>query len=167
MKRIIFSALVALTAFGGVASADRGHGNPRHAQGGVTVTPSSRGQWNRGYDNRARTYNRGYTRGYNRGYVSRPAYRYVRRPIYVRRPVIRYHYYNYYQRPAVLVENYSSMPGYYWVAGQWNWDGYEWIWTPGYYAPDPNAQGYYSNSYSNGYYEQNPSYDPNYNYDSY
>jgi len=124
------------------------------------VTPS-RGHWEQRGNWQPRTYNRGYTRGYNQGYVSRPVYRYVRRPIYVQRPVIRYHYYNYYQRPAVIIENYSTIPGYYWVGGQWNWDGYEWIWTPGYYAPDPNAQGYYSDTYGNGYYE-NPSYDSRY-----
>ena len=22
------------------------------------------------------------------------------------------------------------MNGYYWVAGQWQWSGYEWIWQP-------------------------------------
>ena len=63
----------------------------------------------------------------------------------------------------MVVENYNSMPGYYWVAGAWSWNGYEWIWTAGHYEPDQNAQGYYSDSLSNGYYE-NPSYDPNYGY---
>ncbi|HEX5060757.1 MAG TPA: hypothetical protein VFV99_15420 [Kofleriaceae bacterium] len=149
MKRIILSALVALTAFGGVASADRGRG-VRHSQGGVSVT-HSRGRY---------VQPRGHVT-YNRGYVARPSYRYVRRPIYVQRPRIAYHYYNYYQRPALLVENYAAVPGYYWVAGQWNWDGYEWIWTPGHYEPDPNAAGYYSNTYSSGYYA-NPYYDSGY-----
>ena len=54
------------------------------------------------------------------------------------RPIIREHYYNYYRRPAIFVENYSAMDGYFWVAGQWAWDGYEWQWTPGHYEPDPN-----------------------------
>src|SRR5262245_28524820 len=132
MKRIILSALVALTAFGGVASADRGHGGVRHSQGGVSVT-HSHGR-----------YVQPRHVAYNRGYVSRPSYRYVRRPIYVQRPHIAFHYRNYYQRPVVLAENFAAMPGYYWVAGQWNWNGYEWLWTPGHYEPDPNAAGYYS-----------------------
>jgi hypothetical protein len=162
MKRIILSALVALTAFGGVASADRWR-DTRRAPGGVTV--ESRGRWDRGHWDRG---NRGRWQqrqryNHNRGYVMRPQYRYryVRRPIYVQRPVIAYRYYNYYQRPTVLVENYSTMPGYIWVAGRWNWNGYEWIWQPGHYQPDPNAVGYYSDTHGQGYYD-NPSYDPNY-----
>jgi hypothetical protein len=163
MKRIILSALVALTALGGVASADRWHGqSTRHAQGGVVVTPSHR-HYQQGrvyYQQRPRvTYNRGY-------YVSRPTYRYVRRPIYVQRPVIQYRYYNYAQRPTVIAENYQSMPGYYWVAGHWDWNGYEWIWNAGHYEPDPNAQGYYSNSYDSQYYSENPYYDSSSYYDS-
>jgi hypothetical protein len=74
---------------------------------------------------------------------------YARRPIYVHRPIIREHYYDYYRRPALIVENYSSMPGYYWVAGSWTWNGYEWIWQPGHYEPDPNYVdgGYYDSGY--------------------
>ena len=166
MKRIIIGALVALTALGGVASADRGWRgrDVRHSQGGVTVAPSrgyynQRPAYNRGHN---RSYDRGHNRSYNRGYyVQRPTYRYVRRPIYVQRPVIRYRYVNYYQQPQVLVENYPARAGYYWVAGKWIWTGYEWSWQAGYYAPDPNATDYYSNTQSSEYYE-NPSYDPNY-----
>jgi hypothetical protein len=161
MKRIILSALVALTAFGGVASADRWRGDrTRHAPGGVTV--ESRGRWDRGDSNRGRWQHRPrYTRNHN--YVVRPQvrYRYVRRPIYVQRPVIQYRYYNYDQRPAMINESYSAMSGYVWVAGQWKWTGYEWSWQPGHYEPDPNAAGYYSDSQAQGYYE-NPTYDPNY-----
>ena len=65
-------------------------------------------------------------------------YRVVRRPIFVSRPIIRDHYYNYYRRPALIVESYGAMPGYYWVAGHWYWNGYEWLWQPGHYEPDPN-----------------------------
>jgi hypothetical protein len=70
--------------------------------------------------------------------------RFERRPIYVSRPVIRERYYDYYRRPAVIVENYNPRAGYYWVAGGWTWDGYEWIWQAGHYQPDPNYvdQGY-------------------------
>ena len=91
----------------------------------------------------------GYYRG-GGGYVSRPVYRgggyvasrgyyggygYARRPIYMRAPVIREHYYNYYRRPTLVVENYAAMDGYVWVRGQWTWNGYEWIWAPGHYQP--------------------------------
>lgn len=41
------------------------------------------------------------------------------------------------RRPAVIVESYPAMAGYVWVAGQWTWSGYEWIWMPGHYEPDP------------------------------
>jgi hypothetical protein len=135
---------------------------PRHAQGGVVVRPS-RGH----YQQPRRVYQQPRHYTYNRGYyVARPTYRYVRRPIYVQRPVVQYRYYNYAQRPALIVENYRSMPGYYWVAGQWSWNGYEWIWTPGHYEPDPNASGYYSNQYDSQYYSENPYYDSSYQYDS-
>jgi len=159
MKRIILSALVALTAFGGVASADRWRGDTRHAPGGVTVSPS------RGYYQQGPRYTRERPRHYNRGYTARPMYRYryMRRPIYVQRPVVQYRYHDYYQRPAVLAENYNAMPGYYWVAGQWSWNGYEWTWQAGHYEPDPNAQGYYSNTAGSSYCD-NPQYDSSYNY---
>jgi len=63
----------------------------------------------------------------------------------VSRPIIRERYYNYYRRPALIVENYNTQPGYFWVAGAWTWDGAEWIWQAGHYQPDPNyvEQGYY------------------------
>jgi hypothetical protein len=67
-----------------------------------------------------------------------------RRPIYVSRPVIRERYYNQYRRPALIVESYNPMAGYFWVAGGWSWTGYEWTWQPGHYQPDPN---YYDGSY--------------------
>ncbi len=147
MKRIIISALVALTAFGGVAAADSHRGrSTHHAQGGVTVSPSrghsSQRSYPRGRYQQAPRYN--YRRVDRGRYVSRPHAHVVRRPIYVQRPIIRHRYFNYYQRPALIVENYAPMAGYYWVAGQWNWNGYEWIWTPGHYEPDPN---YYDYSY--------------------
>ncbi len=65
-------------------------------------------------------------------------YRVVRHPIFVSRPIIRGHYYNHYRRPSLIVESYGAMPGYYWVAGQWSWNGYEWLWEPGHYQPDPS-----------------------------
>jgi hypothetical protein len=143
MKRIIL-AIAAVALAGGVASADRWHGGrggERHyehsyREGGVRVTPSYRGN----YRYARPVYNGGYYR-----------YNYVRRPIYVERPVIRTHYYDVRYRPQILVENYPVRDGYYWVAGQWNWNGYEWIWTPGHYEPDPNY-GYDSGYYYDGSY---------------
>ena len=64
----------------------------------------------------------------NRGYG-------YRRPIYVNRPVIRERYYSYRHRPAVIVEDYGPRSGYVWVRGHWAWNGYEWMWSPGYYNP--------------------------------
>jgi len=93
---------------------------------------------------------RGEYRGGGRVIVhERPGYRYInRRPIYVSRPIIRERYFNYYRRPALIVENYNAMPGYYWVAGGWVWNGAEWIWQPGHYQPDPN---YVDQGYDDGY----------------
>ena len=87
----------------------------------------------------------------------------VRRPIYVQRPVIRYRYYNYYQRPQVIVENYPARAGYYWVAGQWTWSGYEWTWQPGHYEPDQSYN--YNYDYNAGASVDVNYQTPNYNYD--
>jgi hypothetical protein len=177
MKRIILSALVALTALGGVAAADR-RPDVRDQRGGVYVNESrpryQHRPYNQGRYQQGRYQQGRYQQGvryqqrphysYSSRYVYRPTYRYVRRPIFVQRPRIAVRYYNYYQPPQLLVENYAAMPGYFWVAGQWSWNGYEWIWTPGHYEPDPNYSGFYSNSYDPQYYQQNPSYDPNYVY---
>lgn len=134
MKRIIL-AIAAVAMAGGVASADRWHGNHgnhgnnhrgavvhSHREGGVRVTPTYRGHYTRPV--------------YNSGYRYRASY--ARRPIYVQRPVIRTHYYDVRYRPQIIVENYPARDGYYWVAGQWNWSGYEWLWTPGHYEPIVN-----------------------------
>ena len=157
MRRIIIFTLLALTAFGGVASADRSR-NRDHRSGGIHVQDSryrhDRSRYERPrhdrprYDNRQRYQQRPRV-------VVRPNYRQnyrhvVRKPIYVQRPVIKYRYYNYYQRPAIIVENHPPMDGYYWVPGQWSWNGYEWIWMPGHYEPDPSYQ--YPYSYDSGYY---------------
>src|SRR5215470_17032234 len=49
-------------------------------------------------------------------------------------PVIRAHYYNYYRRPALIVETFEPVPGYAWIHGDWRWSGAEWLWVPGYWA---------------------------------
>lgn len=91
-----------------------------------------------------------------------------RRPIYVSngyyqfdngyryryaRPVIHRRYFNYRVRPQIIVENYQPVAGYVWIPGQWQWNGYEWIWSAGYYQIDP---AYSDSGYSD------PGYDPAY-----
>lgn len=165
MKKLIPLTALALGLTGGVALADRDHGNSRGAtvehrgnsNHGTTVVRDhgNRGNWNHGStvvvrDHGNRNWNGGnrvivngrYGHGYGNGYGH--GYGYSRRPIYVSRPIIRERYYNYYRRPALIVENYNAQPGYFWVAGAWTWSGAEWIWQPGHYQPDPNYvdQGY-------------------------
>ena len=83
------------------------------------------------------------------------------------RRLVRFRYYDHYQQPAVLAENYAPMTGYYWVAGQWSWSGYEWTWTAGHYEPDPNYQEpQYDYNYSvNAGYDYNS--DPSCDHDRY
>ena len=160
MKKIIITAL-ALMMFGGVASADRwrgGRDTSRHSGG--TVVRDHRGH--DGY----RGHNGGY-RGDNRVVVRDRGYRgsrvrYDRRPVYVNnghfrfgngisrvyhRPVIRHRYYDYRVRPQIIVQNFDPVPGYIWVQGSWNWNGYEWLWTDGYWAVDTNYQDTYYDNY--------------------
>jgi hypothetical protein len=157
MRRILTFALLALTMAGGVAGADshrhRDSGT-RYQRGGVSVQRSYPRQstWRQGY-------RQNYRPAYNSRVVVQPRVHVVRHPIYVQRPVIRYRYYNYHQRPAILVENQQPMAGYIWVTGQWQWSGYEWIWQPGHYQPDPAYDSY--NGYQNGY-DTSPTYDGSY-----
>jgi hypothetical protein len=167
MKKVLGLSLLTLALVGGVASADHGRGRGRWGgsraavswRGGVVVQSTAP---------RVVVQPR---------VVVRP--RVVRRPIYVQRPAVTVRYYNYDSRPAMLSENYSAMPGYYWVNGQWNWNGYEWNWTAGHYEPDPSyvepQQGYYQ-SYDDGcdhsqpqqgYYDNSGYYDQNYQYSGY
>ena len=163
MKRIIL-AIACLGLAGGVASADRFHGSRggSHGGGSVTVRDHRGGcEWRGAREGGVRgnvgvrggyhgTYNHG---SYNYGHYNRPVYTsgyrhtYVRRPIYVSRPIIRQRYYDYRYRPQLIVENYPARDGYFWVAGQWTWNGYEWLWQPGHYEPDPNYTGYYYDGY--------------------
>ena len=136
MLKFLLTALV-LGLTGGVALADRGGGHDRHGHE-YRGAPHGRAAVREHRDWRGRGAVRE-RHGWNGG---RPGYRkdhhhFVRRPIYVSRPVIRHRYYNYYQRPALIVENYGARPGYFWVTGRWTWDGFEWIWQPGHYEPDP------------------------------
>ncbi|HEY0476742.1 MAG TPA: hypothetical protein VGD37_04415 [Kofleriaceae bacterium] len=129
----------------------RDHRNFDRGNVNVVVRGGDRG-WHGGgrvvVDNR-----RGYSRPYysDRGYSNRGYYNQVaRRPIFVSRPIIRDHYYDYYRRPSLIIENYNTMPGYYWVPGTWTWSGYEWMWQPGHYQPDAN---YVDPAYDSGYYD--------------
>jgi len=150
LKALSLSALV-LGLSGGVALADHGRGGD-HRGASVEHRPAPQSrvvirdhhEWHGGGGNVVRDH-----RDWNGGgrVIVRNEARYHRvdrRPIYISRPVIRERYYNYYRRPAVIVENYNTMPGYYWVAGGWAWNGYEWVWQAGHYEPDPSYvdQGY-------------------------
>lgn len=113
----------------------------RDVRGGAVIRGG--GEWHRGNvvrDGGWRGVRDGGWRGGSRVIVhNRPYYHnVVRRPIFVSRPIIRDHYYNYYRRPSLIVENYAPMPGYFWVAGHWYWSGAEWLWEPGHFQPDPN-----------------------------
>lgn len=161
MRRIIFTVL-ALTLFAGVASADRSwrRGRDTSQHSGGTVVRDHR------YREPVRV-DRGYRYRDNNRSNYRDNYRRVdRRPVYVNngrfvfhggitraynRPVFRHRYYDYRYRPQIVVENYDPVPGYIWIQGSWSWNGYEWVWSAGYYSPDPN---YYDNGYGyDGYYQ--------------
>jgi hypothetical protein len=160
MKIITMSALI-LALSSGAAFADRhGHGGGGggggwHGGGGVAVHGGGGGGWHGGggggvavrehrgggggwgggvavhsYDRGGYHYNTGYRGGYYGGGWG------VRRPVYVNRPYIRERYFDYRIRPRIIVENYAPMAGYYWVPGEWQWNGYEWLWQPGHYEPD-------------------------------
>jgi hypothetical protein len=167
MRKVFIAVLLCIVGTAGTASADRYRRDNRdrviirdNRNNNRVVTRDHR------YDNRTvvRTQPR----------YERP--RYVRRPVYVsnnqytfhdgrtfhyRRPVINYRYTNYRVRPTILVENYNNVPGYVWVAGNWNWNGYEWIWVSGHYEVDNSyvEPSYYQSGYQGGYYD-NSSYDP-------
>lgn len=147
----------------GVAFADRdrgwrGHRDSSRHSGGTVVRDHR-------YREPVRVDRRDY-RDYRRG--DRHNYRrYDRRPVYVNngrfvfhggvsrhytRPVIRQRYYDYRYRPQVIIQNYDPVPGYIWIQGNWNWNGYEWIWVPGRYEID-QTYNYNNDYYNDGYTE--------------
>jgi hypothetical protein len=156
MKKLLPLTVLALGLSSGVALADRrvehrgatehraaphstvvvrDHGNFRGGNFHNNAIVVRNGGWDRGRGNYGRgNYGRGYYGGGARLVVNRPGF--GRRPIFVSRPVIREHYFNYYRRPSILIENYGPRAGYFWVGGAWDWNGGEWIWTPGHYQPD-------------------------------
>ena len=162
--RIILYSLTALAISGGVASADRVHTQPNHTGSHGPVVRDHRGGGERGggggdrpTDNRrgggeTRDHrgegrdrqvapvrggeHRGYDRGYDRDRGNDRGRGADRDRGYERaRPVARERYVDYRVRPQVIVENYEDQAGYVWVAGDWQWNGAEWIWAAGHYAP--------------------------------
>jgi len=141
MRRIIVFTLLALTLTGGAAFADH------YRRGG-----SYRGDYRADYRGDYRAGGGVTIRNPNdRVWTDRSRQRVYRRPIYVNngyyefrngsryryaRPVIHRRYYDYRVRPQVIVENYETVPGYIWVQGNWQWNGYEWIWASGHYDVD-------------------------------
>jgi hypothetical protein len=168
MHKVLPLTVLALGLSAGAAFADRGHDHRGdshrssvtvrdhggrsnvvirdHGGGRGNVVVRDHGGYRGGYRNNTVVVrdHGGYYRGGSRVIVrGEPRYR---RPIYVSRPVIRHRYYNYYQRPSLIVENFAPMSGYYWVPGQWQWSGAEWIWQPGHYQPDAAyVDPYYDN----------------------
>ena len=178
MKRIITLTALVLGLTGGIAAADRGRdGWVRDHRDGDRWDRRDRG-WDNRWDRRARWDRldrrdrvvrvervRPWFRD-NRWYFHGGTYRQYHRP------VINVRYRDYYRRPALVVENYDPVPGYIWVQGNWNWNGYEWIWVSGRYEIDTNYNdGYYNGGhcgdghcddydYNNGY---NSGYNNSYN----
>jgi hypothetical protein len=150
MIRLLVTALT-LSLLGGVAIADRQHDRRDNQREKRAVVRDQR-------DHRphAKRVNRPAQRSDRRVITRRPIHasngHYVFhngvRRAYTR-PVIRARYYNVRHRPQIVVENYAPVPGYIWVRGSWNWNGREWRWNDGHFAPDPQ----YSNYYDDGSYD--------------
>ncbi|MBA3542681.1 MAG: YXWGXW repeat-containing protein [Deltaproteobacteria bacterium] len=140
---------------GGVATADRHHGNRGGVRGGRgPVVVRGGGPVVRGG---GPVVVRGDRRHYS-GPVRANRRVIDRRPIYVSnnqftfrggvttryvRPAIRQRYYDVRYRPSVIVESYPAQSGYIWVSGQWSWGGSEWVWVSGHYEADPQYSVYY------------------------
>jgi hypothetical protein len=139
MRRIIVFTLLALTLGSGVALADRDHRRGDHRRGdrgGVTIRNPRDPVWHQRHRPRPVVHRRPVH--VNNGYYhfhNGHRYRYAR-------PVIRHRYFNYRVRPQMIVESYQPVAGYIWVAGNWQWNGYEWIWISGHYAVDPGYVQY-------------------------
>lgn len=161
MRRTLLLALAALTLIGGSALADRHHGGRGRGP--------ARSGWSQRQTNHMRTNNVRVTRyrNYDRSRYrvmrvnrSRPTFRngrfYFAGGFYrtYSRPVINVRYTNYYVRPRPIAESYAAVPGYIWIAGQWQWNGVEWSWVPGHYDIDTAYQDNYSDGsvyYDYGY----------------
>lgn len=147
MRRIILFTLIALVAGSGAAFADHYRGDFR---GRVTF----RNPHERVYTPRERVYVPRERRVIHRQpvYVSNGYYQFHNGYRYrYTRPVIERRYFDYRARPQIIVENYQPVSGYVWIPGQWQWNGYEWIWTSGYYQVDPSYNASYDTSYDTSY----------------
>jgi opacity protein-like surface antigen len=146
MKRFLLLTVLTVAALTSIASADRGRHRGWGGHGRGHSEWRGGGSWGGGVVVQPRVVVQ------SPRVVVRP--RIERHRVFVRRPVVQYRYYDYYQRPTVIAENYPTMAGYYWVAGQWQWSGYEWTWQAGHYEPDPNYTGNdcYQGAYDNGQY---------------
>jgi len=152
MKKLLVATALLILGTAGTAAADRYHGNRGDHRDRVVTR-------DRGWNNQVVTRDRGWNNR-DRRVVVRDRDRHVnRRPVYVnngrytfnngrtfnyRRPLVNVQYTNYQYRPTLLVENYDTVPGYLWVAGTWQWSGYEWTWVNGHYEVDQNFDDNYA-----------------------
>jgi hypothetical protein len=156
MRRILPYTLLALILFGSVATADRDR-RDRRSDRREDRRDDRRDRRDDRRDDRRGPVVRDH-RDYRQAPVRRERRVVTRNRVYVnnghyvfhdgvrrtyRRPVIRHRYYDVRVRPQIIVESYDPVPGYVWIAGQWQWNGYEWIWMSGHYAPDPRVRVYY------------------------
>ena len=153
MRKLLIATALLILGTAGTAAADRYRGDNHRQDRRERVVVRDRG-WN----NRAR-----------------PVVHHHHRPVYnnnnrytfqdgrsyqYRRPVINVRYTDYRYRPTLLVENYDTVPGYLWVAGNWQWSGYEWNWVSGHYEVSANYGANYNNAnYNNTNYYDNTNYD--------
>ena len=151
---MILFTLLGLTLAGGVAAADRSHDRRDHRPGRVVERDHRWNERDHRWNERDHRWNER-----DRARVS-PQRRVVhRRPVYINngyyqfhngtryrytRPVIHRRYFDVRVRPQLVAESYQAVPGYSWVAGQWQWNGYEWRWISGHYAADPSYVEYQS-----------------------
>jgi hypothetical protein len=160
MRRILVFTLMALTLGSGVALADRDNhrrgDNRSEYRGGDRHDRGIRNPRDPDWHQRDRYQRDRHQRDrYQRDRYQRDHRVIHRRPVHVNngyyqfhngyryrysRPVIRQRYFDYRVRPQIIVENYQPVAGYVWVPGQWQWNGYEWIWISGHYMVDPDIR---------------------------
>jgi hypothetical protein len=140
MLRIIIASL-ALTFTTGLASADRDNRPGKRGDNRPTAREGHNNH-NKRVNRPGRANRRVVTRGPVRANGGRYVFSNGVTHTY-RRPVISGRYYNVRSRPVLIVENYTPVPGYIWIRGQWAWGGREWRWNDGHYAADPQYSAYY------------------------
>lgn len=152
MKALSIAALL-LALTGGVASAER---VVVRGGGGHSVVVRGGGFHGGGYYHGGGGYYRG--GGYYHGGYGFHGYGPGYGRIFMPRPWIGAHYYDYRFRPGLIVEDYPVRDGYLWVRGSWQWNGGEWIWQPGYYEPSAPAPAYAPQPAPDGGYAPDGSY---------